>query len=760
MGKILEKIIKFSIYSLVFLVPLFLLPFSFEIYEFSKQYLIFFLVSIGFIAWLSKMIFIDKEIRFRKTPLNIFVLLFLFISIISAFFSIDKNFSLFGFYGRFSNGLIGLLLMGLFYFLITNNSKTKNQRSEGVEEGSSQEGNIVLLIESHSLINVFLWSVFFTTLITYFSIFGLWQKIPISLPLFMLQKTFNPVSGSLEGLSIFFSVIITLLTGKIIIGSKGEKKANSKFLPILLIAMIVLMAIIDFNPSWLVLAISLILFLIFALTTRVFKQDVNRLLLPIILILISVIFLFIGDISQWTGIALAREQVLEQSISWQTAFKGITSSFQNFFLGSGIGTWSYDFSKFKPNEFNNTTWWQVRFDRAGSYASELLATLGVLGFISYSLIIIMFFLVFWVLREKKELFPYIMTFTALVITHFVYYQDTVLSFTFWLILGLSVIAWQHTGKSFKVISFKDFPELSLVFSTVLVLLLLVFSVSSYFAVKFYLADINYAKSQSTFVLDEKIRLIEEAVRLNPKLATYQTVLARVYAVSLLDEIKKPADQQDATKVQNYMVNSIDWAKKAIELSPNRVFTWEGLGMIYRDFQFLIEGATDWSINSFEKAIELEDKNPIFYTEIGKLYLVLEENEKAKQSFTKAKEIKPDYIDVLIQEALIDEKEENLDVAIEKIEALATTYPFHIDVRFHLGRMYFNQGEVSKAIVQFEIILSIVPNHSNALYSLGIAYVLEERKEDAILIFEKVLELNPGNEDVIQKLSELKAEQGE
>ncbi len=758
--KFLEKIIKFSVYSLVFLVPLFVLPFSFEIYEFSKQYLIFFLVLIGFIAWLSKMIFIDKEIRFRKTPLNIFVLLFLFISIISVFFSVDKNFSLFGFYGRFSNGLIGLLLMGFFYFLITNNSKTKTQTPESVDEESTNEGNIVPLLEPDSLINVFLWSVFLTTLITYFSIFGLWQKIPISLPSFMLQKTFNPISGSLEGLSMLLSVVMTLVVGKIIIGSKGEKRTNSKFLAASLISMIVLMAIIDFNPAWLVLIISLILFLIFSLATRAFKQDVNRLLLPIILILISVTFLFVNNLDQWTGIALAKEQVLEQSISWQTASNGITSSFQNFFLGSGIGTWSYDFSKFKPSEFNNTIWWQIRFDRAGSYFSELLATTGVLGFISYSLIIITFFLVFWVLREKRELFPYMMTFTALTVAQLVYYQNTVLSFTFWLILGLGVMAWQYTDKSSKVISFRDFPELSLVFSTVLVLLLLAFSVTSFFAVKFYLADMNYAKSQLASTLDERISLVEEAIRLNPKLVTYQTVLARVYAVSLLEEIKKPTDQQDATKAQNYMVSSIDWAKEATELSPNTVFTWEGLGMIYRDFQFLIEGAADWSVNSFEKAIELEGKNPILYTELGKLYLALDQTEKAKQSFTKAKEIKPDYIDVLIQEALLDEKEENLDAAIKRIEELVITYPFHIDARFHLGRMYFNQGETNKAIVQFETILGIVPNHSNSLYSLGTAYAVEGRKEDAILIFEKVLELNPGNEDVIQKLGELKVEQSE
>jgi len=748
MSKVLEKIIKFSIYSLVFLVPLFVLPFSFEVYEFSKQYLIFFLVSIGFIAWLAKMIFADKEIRFRKTPLNILVFVFLLISIISAFFSVDKNFSLFGFYGRFSNGLIGLLCLGLFYFLIINNVGNKEYETESQEQTSVSSS----LINPNSLVNLFLWSVFFAVLIAYFSIFGLWQKIFATLPFFMTLKTFNLVSGSLEGLSIFLSVITVLLTGKLL---TGQKKRGRKPLFALLIAIVILMAIVDFNASWLVLCLGLTLFLVFALITRIFKEDINRLLLPMILIFISIIFLFVSDINQWTGIALPKEQVLEQSISWQTALTEAKSSFKNFFLGSGIGTWSYDFSKFKPNEFNNKIWWQIRFDRAGSYITELLATSGALGFVSYLLIIVMFFLVFWVLREKRELFPYVMAFTALVIAQFVYYQNTILSFTFWLILGLSIVSWKDAGKSFKVISFKDFPELSLIFSTVLILILLGFSVTCYFATRFYLADINYAKSQTASTFEKRIELIEKAVRLNPKSVTYQTVLARVYLFSLLDEIDKPVEEQSPENIQNLMASTIDWAKEATELSPNSVFAWESLAMIYRDIQPLVTGTTDWAIDSFNKAIELEEKNPILHTELGKLYLILDDTEKAKQSFAKAKELKPDYIDASLQEILLYEREGNLDTAIYEAEELVKVYQFNIEMRFHLGRLYFNKGETDKAIVQFETVLSIVPNHSNSLYSLGVAYAAKGEKTKAIDIFEQVLELNPTNQDIVQKLEELK-----
>ena len=204
-----------------------------------------------------------------------------------------------------------------------------------------------------------------------------------------------------------------------------------------------------------------------------------------------------------------------------------------------------------------------------------------------------------------------------------------------------------------------------------------------------------------------------------------------------------------------MVKAIDYGKEASELSPNAVIVWESLGMIYRDIQVFVDGATDWAIDSFEKAIEFEGKNPIIHTELGKLYLALDDKEKAKQSFTRAKELKSDYVDALIQEALLYEKDGDIDTALNQMEELAGAYPLSIDTQFHLGRLYFNSGESNKAIIQFEAIISIVPNHSNSLYSLGVAYAAIGEKEKAISIFEKVLELNPANQDIVNKLEELK-----
>ena len=127
-----QKLIKFSVYSLVFLMPLFWLPFSSEAFEFNKSYLLFVLVSIGILGWLGKMIFQDKKVIFRRTPLDFFVLGFLVVAIVSYWFSKDRISSLLGFYGRFWPSLMGILNLGGFYFLLTNNVgiKLKTQKSK------------------------------------------------------------------------------------------------------------------------------------------------------------------------------------------------------------------------------------------------------------------------------------------------------------------------------------------------------------------------------------------------------------------------------------------------------------------------------------------------------------------------------------------------------------------------------------------------------------------------------------------------------
>jgi len=765
MQNLFNGITKVCIYLAVLLVPLWLLPFSYEVFEFNKQFLLALLVSVAFFCWIARMVLVDKELKFKKTPLDIFVAVFIFVAILSAIFSADRGSSIFGFYGRFSDGLIGLINLAVLYFLITNNIESKNH-----------------------LLRTLMWSFFFVILITYLSIFGVLAKIQgmlgefkggegifkgLSLPQVMLGNGFNPVSGSMEGLAVFLAVIIVFLVTRCLIWQIKHSKLSLIINYLLLIASLVLLIIIDFTAAWIVLLVSLALFLAMALWKRMFRERAGRLMFPILLIILAGVFMLIDTAkltpkeSPWlpTGQALnlPQERVLSQGESWGIGARAAIGGVKNGFLGTGIGTFFHDFSKYKSLKWNSSELWQMRFDRPGNYISEILGTMGFLGILSYLVLIGMFLLISWMLlslnrRETKretdaKQLPLLMAFVALVVSQFVYYQNTFLAFAFWLILAISVVSWEKPISE-KIFSLQKFPEMSLIATAILIVFGLGILGTYYFGQQFYRADMIYAKSQKMALGPERTALIEKAVKMNPNFAQYQAILARAYLDAALTEMRKPTAEQDSLALQATVAKAIDSAKAATVRGPGQVATWETLGMIYRDIRLVATGAVEWGIKSFEKAITLEPTNPVLHTELGKL-LSINEPEKAKEKFAKAITLKPDYLDAAIQSALIFEREDNLEEAIRKMEDLSLEFPFNTEVLFQLGRLYFNANRIDEAISQLEKVVNFLPNHSNALYSLGIAYKEKGEKQKAISVFEKVLELNPGNQDVVKKLEELK-----
>ena len=246
----------------------------------------------------------------------------------------------------------------------------------------------------------------------------------------------------------------------------------------------------------------------------------------------------------------------------------------------------------------------------------------------------------------------------------------------------------------------------------------------------------------------QIDKLEEIVNLNPYRIQYRVVLARLYLSEVKEAEGISTSEEGLALIQTNVGKAIEQAKTASEISPNRVIVWETLGMLYRDIQSIAPNALEWSLKSFEKAIELEPNNPVLYTELGKLM----ESEEARAKFAKALELKPDYVDALMQAAFSYEKEGDIEAAIKEMEKITAV---DVEILFHLGRMYFNNQQVDEAINRFLAVATVQPNHSNALYSLGVAYSAKGEKDLAIQAFEIVLELNPGNTDVVQKIEELK-----
>src|SRR3972149_7293051 len=125
--KIASRIIEYSFYALLIIVPLILTPYNYELFEFNKMLTVYWLTTVIAAAWISRMI-INRKLIFNRTPFDIPLLLFLASQIISTIISIDPHTSFWGYYSRFHGGLLSTLAyLTLYYAYVANMAeKTKN----------------------------------------------------------------------------------------------------------------------------------------------------------------------------------------------------------------------------------------------------------------------------------------------------------------------------------------------------------------------------------------------------------------------------------------------------------------------------------------------------------------------------------------------------------------------------------------------------------------------------------------------------------
>jgi len=355
------------------------------------------------------MVVVKKRLTLVRTPLDIPILIFMVLMILSTVFSVDRVSSLLGFYGRFSDNLVGILGLCIFYFLLVNNSGTVPSTTSLLDKDvESQEQSLASRskitksktnkLKANKLVSIFLASVGVAVAAAYFSIFGLWAKIPWlseHLPRVMGLRTFNPVAGSLEGLAIFLAAVVALVVGRILSRPRTvlatASQGQSLVLILLLTASVFLLLIVDFWAAWVVLGVTMLALLLFAFWSRIFAARVNILLIPIILVLISCLGLAIETRTVLS--ATPQEQSLSQVLAnlpqevildYQTAGQVTLGAIKKYSpLGSGLGTFSHDFSLFLPGEFNQNRFWNIRFDKAPAHLLEMTATTGVLGLLGY-----------------------------------------------------------------------------------------------------------------------------------------------------------------------------------------------------------------------------------------------------------------------------------------------------------------------------------------------------------------------------------------
>lgn len=119
-----SQFFRFCFYLLFIFTPLLFTPYNNELFEFNKMLLTYALTILIVGCWLWQMVSL-RQILFKRTILDLPLILFLGSQILSTIFSIDQHTSIWGYYSRLNGGLLSIVSYILLYWAFVSNFDRK-----------------------------------------------------------------------------------------------------------------------------------------------------------------------------------------------------------------------------------------------------------------------------------------------------------------------------------------------------------------------------------------------------------------------------------------------------------------------------------------------------------------------------------------------------------------------------------------------------------------------------------------------------------
>ncbi|MCR4313772.1 MAG: tetratricopeptide repeat protein [Candidatus Uhrbacteria bacterium] len=745
---------------LIFLTPLFFLPFTLEPLELSKQTLVLILTSTAALCWLVSML-LGREVKIRRGWVNLLPCLFIAAFLVSAIYSVAPYLSWVGAHrSEYTSVLTALAVAALFY-LIANTAS---------ERATHKRIHLVLLV-SGSL------TVLFSFLTSSFA-----------------QNTVGTMSSLvtlLITLNIFFLAAYLSHHAHDSLLYKGIGGTIQRILSLfILLATLFFLLVLDDSILWALFTVSLAIIFTFVIFRAKDFPNHSRLVFPGILFLGSLAFWFFLPGLSKISVPL---EVTPNTTSSLTVAQQALSTYSSRW-GSGPGTYQLDYSQFHDISLNQTDFWDTRFDRASSFVLTLVPTIGVFGVTMLGLFVVLLFIrsIVQVLRPSSrelwsESFVHIAPWLTLVVSAFLVPWNMTLVVTFGIFSGLlaSQVLRQEWSKSFA-----KAPGAKLVICAVFVLLSLGFLVGIFMTSQRYAAEVAFSRAvaldREAGNLQEIVSLLDRASTLNPSHDTYFRNLGEALLLRVDEELSGVSSidtltQESAQYIQSLTAASVNAVARATQLSPNNVLNWLSRGLVYRELTPVLGEAGAFAVASYQRATELEPLSPSNWTELGRAYLAAAEQARplaasadsttaqsaqtqlvtlltsAQGAFEKAIELKPNYAHAHFQLAVTYERQGRTNDAIGKMESVAQYNQLDVGVFFQLGMLYLQRdgsGDMELAQTAFEHAVKLAPDYANAHWFLASIYEAKGDIAKAVREVESVLELNPGNHLVQARLERL------
>lgn len=763
--KIIDIVVRLSIYLTVLFLPLFFLSKSPSVLELNKQMFLVVVVGIGFLAWVGKMAW-RNEIRFKKNFILVPIVTFVAIFGLSTLFSNYSEQSLWGYFGGEAKSFITTLFLVAFFLLIVNNVETKK--------------------EAMKVVMTFIAGGFLVALYGILQIWGIFI-----LPGEVTKTAFFNTVGSVYVFGAYVGALF-LLTLTLFLSDV------SKIFKIILVALsfffFFVLMVINFKIVWIALIISMAVLFGVSILQGSSSKSQTRVLPMIFLVLTLLMVLRSQPI-------INKSLPVEVLLNHKTSFKIALSSFRaNPLLGSGPTTYSEVYQLDRPQNLGN--FWAVNFNDGTSYFITLVSTMGLLGTLSFLFLVGagLFYLFKTILKlvssNKKgtDAGDYIATGAGIVwlfatIILFTYLANLSFLLLWWfslaLFLSFSFIESKDRVKEFVTTS--ETPKSSLALSFVFVLVIIGFVAAMYLQTQKYLAAVHFSEALAADAQGEQIESVVEeitrAIELDPARDIYHRNLSvALFALANKRVAEKGQDltADDSSYISGMIRGALTSADRAIAIDPNNSENHLALARIYEGVLITMDKADEKAVESYQNAIELDPNNPIPHHRIANIYVTLadvgttaarrggneevpEESLKhlamAKEELDGALTLKSDYAAANLLLVGVYEREGDMSKAIEKERENREIFTSAPGVAFRLGLLYYKDGQTDNAKREFEAAVALDKDYANARYFLGLILDEQGEKEAALAEFERIAENNPDNNDLKVIISNLQSGKG-
>ncbi len=386
----------------------------------------------------------------------------------------------------------------------------------------------------------------------------------------------------------------------------------------------VFLIFVDIKIAWFMLSIGT--FLIF------YKKLVNcnfeiKKTIPLLFILIAFLICFLIPIPL-SETKEVRNISYNQSIS--IAKGNLTESVKNLFIGSGPSTYHYQFSLYKDKEINLTNPYLVARE-GSSMILTFIVTLGLLGTISLLILLSFFYFEGFkkFLKENDIIFPMAFSFSLL------FFFGTIDIFII-LIFFILFNSWIKERKEIEIDK------------AIIVALLIIFVFAGFNYFNYIKADNHYNRSLEYFLsgelLGKSINEMEKSIQ-SFEISDYYIALSKLYLLNASQYFEERWVTQEKINEQRNMIEenislSEKYAKKAIEIDKNNFQSWQKLGFLYENINFLEEEKTEDIIYNYQEAKKLAPQNYDIYYALGRAFEESGEKELALEEYKKALELNP------------------------------------------------------------------------------------------------------------------------